>query len=143
MWVAPSGDMLISEDGATFHSHRTGWTHDYGGGASCAGGVGAKKLTVLTQVLGRDGHSWYTVSGSKFSAGPAQANPLRTISTRPAYLGHAYRTVATATLVVRNGHAGCSLTNTVWAASASRRQRLQAVRVSARGLLRGVGAGEY
>ena len=109
---APNYPCSVTAYGATFHSHRTGWTQDYGGGTSCAGGVGAKTLTILTQVLGQDGHSWYTISGSKFTAGPAQANPLRTISTRPAYLGHAYRTVATARLVVPNGHAGCSLSNT-------------------------------
>ena len=33
------------------------------------------------------------------------------IRNRAAYLGHGYRTVATAKRVVPNGHAGCSLNN--------------------------------
>jgi hypothetical protein len=33
------------------------------------------------------------------------------IRNRAAYSGHGYRTVAIATLVVPNGHAGCSLNN--------------------------------
>ena len=109
---APGYPCSVTAYGPTFHSHRSGWTQDYGAGTSCAGGVGVKTLTVYAQVLGNGGHTWYTISGSKFTAGPAQANPLRTISNRPAYLGHAYRTVATAKLVVPNGHAGCSLSNT-------------------------------
>ena len=69
-------------------------------------------LTVHAQVLGQDGRTWYTISGSRFTAGPTRGSPLRTISNRAAYLGHAYRTVATAKLVVPNGHAGCSISNT-------------------------------
>jgi hypothetical protein len=98
--------------GATFHSHRSGWTQDYGGGVSCAGGVGEKTLTISNQVLGQDGRTWHTISGSTFTNGPIQRNPLRMIRNRPAYLGHAYRVATTARLVVPNGHAGCSLTNT-------------------------------
>lgn len=98
--------------GATFHSHRSGWTQDYGGGVSCAGGVGEKTLTISNQVLGQDGRTWHTISGSTFTNGPIQRNPLRMIRNRPAYFGHAYRVATTARLVVPNGHAGCSLTNT-------------------------------
>jgi hypothetical protein len=98
--------------GATFHSHRSGWTQDYGGGVSCAAGVGEKTLTISDQVLGQDGRTWHTIIGSTFTNGPIQQNPLRMIRNRPAYLGHAYRVVTTAKLVVPNGHAGCSLTNT-------------------------------
>ena len=98
--------------GPTFHSPRSGWTQDYGAGVSCAGGVGVKTMTVSDQVLGQDGHTWHTISGSTFTGGPVTGNPLRIRRNRAAFLGHAYRVLATAKLVVPNGHAGCSLTNT-------------------------------
>ena len=98
--------------GPTFHSHKSRWTQDYGGGASCRGGVGVKTMTISDQVLGKDGRTWHTISGSTFTAGPVSSNPLRMIQGRAAFLGHAYRALATAKLVVPNGHAGCSLTNT-------------------------------
>ncbi|MGZ4215035.1 MAG: hypothetical protein ACXVHB_02420 [Solirubrobacteraceae bacterium] len=98
--------------GPTFHSHRSGWTQDYGGGVSCAGGVGVKTMTVSDQVLGNHGHTWYTISGSTFTGGPTGSNPLRMRRNRSAFLGHAYRALVKAKLVVPNGHAGCSLTNT-------------------------------
>jgi hypothetical protein len=109
---APGYPCSLTAYGPTFHSSASGWTQDYGGGTSCASGVGVKTLTVSLQVLGQDGRTWYTINGSTVTAGPTSANPLRTIKTRPAYLGHVYRTAAIAKLVVPNGHAGCSLNNT-------------------------------
>jgi hypothetical protein len=108
---APNYPCSATAYGPTFHSSASGWTQDYGGGTSCAGGVGTKSVTVYEQVLGQDGHTWYTIAGSRFTAGPINGNPLRTWGDRPAYLGHGYRTVVVAKLVVPNGHAGCSLTN--------------------------------
>ena len=87
---------------------------DYGGGISSNRGVGTKTLTISVQVLGRDGRTWYTITGSTSTGGPVSGNPLRLASNRPAFLGHVYRTVATARLVVPNGHAGCSLSNTCY-----------------------------
>jgi hypothetical protein len=69
-------------------------------------------MTISDQVLGSNGRTWYTISGSTFTGGPTGSNPLRMIRNRPAFLGHAYRVLATTKLVVPNGHAGCSLTNT-------------------------------
>ena len=109
---APGYPCSVTAYGPTFHSTSRGWTQDYGAGASCANGVGLKQLTLSEQVLGPQGGTWYTISGSTFGAGPTRANPLRVLGNRPAYLGHVYRTVATAKLVVPNGHAGCSLSNT-------------------------------
>ena len=63
-------------------------------------------------MLGPDGHAWYTITGSAVTYGARTINPLRVIHHRPAYFGHAYRTVATVKFVVPHGHAGCSLTNT-------------------------------
>jgi hypothetical protein len=97
--------------GPTFHSKAGGWTQDYGAGTSCLGGVGTKTLTVANQVLGQNRHTWFTISGSAVKGGPTTGNPLRLRRTRAAHLGHAYRTIVGATLVVPNGHAGCSLTN--------------------------------
>lgn len=101
--------------GPTFHTPADAhgaWTMSYGAGTSCQGGVGVKTLTVSAQVLGQDGHTWYTITGSTITYGPRTNNPLRIIRNRIAYLGHVYRTVATATVVAPNGHAGCSLSNT-------------------------------
>jgi hypothetical protein len=102
----------ITAYGPTFHSQHGGWTQDYGGGVSCTGGVGTKTLTISDQVLGQDGRTWHTISGSTFTAGPVTGNPLRMRRTRSAVLGHEYRVVVKTKLVVPNGHAGCSLTNT-------------------------------
>jgi hypothetical protein len=102
----------VTAYGPTFKHNGGGWKQAYGGGTSCTQGVGRKMLTVSAQVLGGNGHSWFTIKGSRTTAGPTDGNPLRIIRHRPAFLGHGYRTVASAKLVVPNGHAGCSLTNT-------------------------------
>jgi hypothetical protein len=109
---APGYPASATAYGPTFNSSSRGWTMVYGGGTSVFHGLGVKTLTMSAQVLGPDGRTWYTITGSKTTAGPISGNPLRMISSRPAYLGHVYRTVATAKLVVPNGHAGCSLNNT-------------------------------
>ena len=109
---APGYPCSVTAYGPTFHSSSKGWTQDYGAGTSCTQGVGVKTLHVSEQVLGPDGRTWYTITGSTFTAGPTGGNPVRLRRTRAAYLGHAYRAVATAKLVVPNGHAGCSLNNT-------------------------------
>lgn len=98
--------------GPTFNSKGSNWSQDYGGGTSCSGGVGEKTLKIYDQVLGQNGHTWFTLSGSTFTTGPSKANPVRMKRNRSAELGHNYRAVATAKLVVPNGHAGCSLNNT-------------------------------
>ena len=98
--------------GPTFTTPSSGWSQKYGGGTSCVYGLGRKKLTISDQVLGQSGHTWYTIKGSKFTTRPTDGSPVRMIRTLPATLGHAYRAVAAATLVVPNGHAGCSITNT-------------------------------
>lgn len=102
----------VTAYGPTFRSPAGGWIGAYGGGTSCSGGVGEKTLTVYEQVRGPGGHRWFTISGSTVVVGPSETNPLRVIRHRRAFLGHEYRTVASARLVVPNGHAGCSLTNT-------------------------------
>ena len=102
----------VTAHGPTFNFKGSVWNQNYGGGTSCTRGVGRKSLTIIAQVLGPDGHTWFTITGSTFTPGVTNANPLRGIRNRPAFLGHVYRTVAVAKLVVPNGHAGCSLNNT-------------------------------
>lgn len=109
---APSYPCSVTAYGPTFNTHASVWNQNYGGGVSCASGVGQKSLTISDQVLGQGGHTWFTISGSTFTAGPINGNPLRMIRNRPAYLGHVYRTATVAKMVVPNGHAGCSMTNT-------------------------------
>jgi hypothetical protein len=109
---APTYPCSVTAYGPTFHSHSGRWTQDYGGGTSCAGGVGTKTLTVYDQVLGQDGKTWHTISGSNFTDGPTTGNPLHIKLNRAAHLGHVYRTFVSAELVVPNGHAGCSLSGT-------------------------------
>jgi hypothetical protein len=102
----------VTAYGPTFHNNSAGWNQDYGGGTSCSGlGVVPKTLTISDQVLAPNGRTWITISGSTFQAA-SNGNPLHAKGNRVAFLGHAYRAVATAQLVVPNGHAGCSLTNT-------------------------------
>jgi hypothetical protein len=103
----------VTVSGPSFHVRSKRWTQDYGGGTSCEGGVGTKTLTIYAQVLGQNGRTWFTISGSRFAAGPTNGSPLRLTRSRSASLGHVYRSVATATLTnVPNGHAGCSLSGT-------------------------------
>jgi hypothetical protein len=103
----------VSAYGPTFHVKGGSWTQDYGGGTSCASALGgvSKTLTISDQVLAPNGHSWVTLGGSTFDAS-TNGNPVHAKGNRDAVLGHSYRAVATAKLVVPNGHAGCSLTNT-------------------------------
>lgn len=109
---APGYPCSVTAYGPTFNTAAGGWNQNYGGGTSCSGGVGVKTVTVSAQVVGQDGRTWYTIAGSTFTVGPSSGNPLRARHTRAAYLGHGYRTVVTAKLVVPNGHAGCSMNNT-------------------------------
>jgi hypothetical protein len=109
---APRYPCSVTAYGPTFNSNASGWNQNYGGGTSCTAGVGSKTLTIFDQVLGQDGHTWFKISGSTFTAGPSHSNPVRMKRNRDASLGHSYRAVAVAKLVVPNGHAGCSITNT-------------------------------
>ena len=79
----------VTAYGPTFNFKGSNWNQNYGAGASCAGGVGQKSLTVSDQVLGADGHTWFTISGSSFTAGPTSGNPLHALRNRHAVLGHA------------------------------------------------------
>ena len=94
--------------GPTYNVKRGVWSMHYGGGTSCADGIGQKSLTVYVQTLGTLNGTphWYTVSGTTAGAGPSAALFVRQIHARPAYLGHIYRVVAVARLVLPNAYAG-------------------------------------
>ena len=108
---APGYPCSATAYGPTYKSSRHHWHQLDGAGVSCGGGVGIKTLTLSVQVLGPAGHRWFTLPTATVTVGPTSANPVRLIRTRPALLGHEYRTVVAARLVVPNGHAGCSFTN--------------------------------
>jgi hypothetical protein len=94
--------------GPTYRTKPGNWFMYYGGGTSCVSGIGQKSLTVYVQTMGKlNGKPhWYTVFGTGLTSGPTTAVHLRRIGTREAYLGHQYRVVAVATLVVPNAYAG-------------------------------------
>ena len=99
-------DCSVTAYGPTFSANLKVMT--YGGGTSCGHGVGVRQLTVSEQVHGANGH-WYTITGSTLARPFTHHNPLRVFASRASLLGHAYRTIATASLIVPNGFAGCSL----------------------------------
>lgn len=103
----------VTAYGPTFSSNLQSFR--YGGGTSCKGGIGLRALTIWAQVRGAQG-KWWTIQGSENSVGSAtgyspavSTNPVRKFASRPALLGHVYRTEAEAHLTVPNGFAGCSL----------------------------------
>jgi hypothetical protein len=98
----------VTAYGATLGVKPGNWFMYYGGGTSCARGIGQKSLTVYVEVMGTTSGKahWYTVWGTGLTTGPSSAVHVRLINTRQAYLGHEYRVVAVATLVLPNGYAG-------------------------------------
>ncbi|MGZ4168635.1 MAG: hypothetical protein ACXVR1_14470 [Solirubrobacteraceae bacterium] len=83
-------------------------TMTYGGGTSCAGGVGAKTIDVVPQVFNRiNGKAlWFNISLAGLYQGPVSANPLRLGATRPAVDGHAYRVLVVARVLLPDGRVG-------------------------------------
>jgi len=98
----------VTAYGPTYGVKPGNWFMYYGGGTSCANGIGQKSLTVYVQTMGTMNGKphWYTVFGTGLTTGPSSAVNVRLINTRQAYLGHEYRVVAVATLVLPNAYAG-------------------------------------
>jgi len=65
----------------------------YGGGVSCAGGVGQKTVNVVPEVRKLvNGHEhWYVIGGIGLYQGPTPANPLRVTGRTTSVAGHVYR----------------------------------------------------
>jgi hypothetical protein len=98
----------VTAFGPIFRFTSNGIMMRYGGGTSCRRSLGRRELTVDVQVRGAHGR-WFNINGAHLQAGPTTHSPLRLFASRPALLGHVYRTKAAAFMVVPNGHAGCSL----------------------------------
>ena len=65
----------------------------YGGGVSCAGGVGQKTVNVVPEVgkaVNGQQH-WYVIGGIGLYQGPTPVNPLRVSGTTSFVAGHVYR----------------------------------------------------
>ncbi len=77
----------------------------YGGGVSCAKGVGQKTLDVVPQVYRVvNGHKlWYSISLVGLYQGPTPANPLRLNSQTRAVAGHIYRVLVYGRVTLSNG----------------------------------------
>ena len=65
----------------------------YGGGVSCAGGVGAKTIDVVPQVhnVVNGKPLWFNISLAGLYQGPTPINPLRLTGTTTYVPGHTYR----------------------------------------------------
>jgi hypothetical protein len=74
----------------------------YHGGVSCAGGVGVKTLDVVPQVFRAGPHlrRWRSLSLVGRYQGPTAINPLRLTAGTPAVLGHIYRLLVYARVVI-------------------------------------------
>ena len=84
----------------------------YGGGVSCAGGVGQKTLDVVPQVYNARNGRWFTISLAGLYQGPAPVNPLRLGTDRAAVIGHVYRVLVYGRATLPNG-------KTAWATACS------------------------
>ena len=81
---------------------------NYGGGLSCAQGVGQKTLDVVPQVYRVvNGHKlWYSISLIGLYQGPTAVNPLRLSSQTRAVAGHIYRLLVYGRVTLSNGQLG-------------------------------------
>lgn len=94
----------------------SGITMNYGGGVSCASGAGLKTLHVYVEVQAHNNPlEYFIVSGSSRRAGPVPINPLRISLARTAFLGHAYRVVAVATVTLNGKSTGAAAVSRTWA----------------------------
>ena len=84
----------------------------YGGGVSCAGGVGQKTLNVVPQVYNSRNGRWFSLSDAGLYQGPAPVNPLRLGADGAAVIGNVYRVLAYGRVTLPNG-------KTAWATACS------------------------
>jgi hypothetical protein len=80
----------VTERGPVFSIVNGSYMMKYGGGVSCAGGVGERTLDVAAQVAKylHGKNIWFNISLSGLYQGPTGINPLRLSTGRSAYLGH-------------------------------------------------------
>jgi hypothetical protein len=77
----------------------------YGGGVSCAGGVGQKTVNLVPEVAKLvNGHErWYVIGGVGVYQGPTPANPLRVSGSASFVQGHVYRLLVYGGVRMANG----------------------------------------
>ncbi len=77
----------------------------YGGGLSCAGGVGQKTVDVVPEVrkLVNGREHWYILGGAGLYQGPTPTNPLRVTGTTALAGGHVYRLLVYGSVVLPHG----------------------------------------
>lgn len=85
----PGPSCSVTASPPVFRSSRRGWVMVYGGGVSCADGLGEKTLQVCGQV--KHGSKWFTIKASCVARGPLASNPVRVKDQTIVFLGHAYR----------------------------------------------------
>ena len=77
----------------------------YGGGVSCAGGVGEKTVNVVPEVgkaVNGQQH-WYVIGGIGLYQGPTPVNPLRVSGTASFVAGHVYRLLVYGGVILPDG----------------------------------------
>ena len=82
----------------------------YGGGVSCAGGVGEKTVNVVPEVRRVvDGHEhWSVIGGVGLYQGPTPGNPLRVSGSTSFVRGHVYRLLVYGGITVADGKASAT-----------------------------------
>lgn len=92
-------------------------TMSYGGGVSCAGGVGQKTANVVPEVrkFVNGQEHWYVIGGIGLYQGPTPVNPLRVTGSAGFVAGHVYRLLVYGRVVLPDGRtasttvcSGCS-----------------------------------
>jgi hypothetical protein len=81
------------------------FTMTYGGGVSCAGGIGEKTIDVLPQVFNNVNGKplWFDISLVGQYQGPTPITPLRLSASAPAVASHQYRLLVYGQVTLANG----------------------------------------
>ena len=89
----------------SFTTVRGVYTMNYGGGTSCANGVGRRTLDVVPQVfnLVNGKPLWFSIGGEGLFQGPTPVSPLRLSRARTAVRGHVYRVLVYGQVTMPNG----------------------------------------
>jgi len=90
---------------ATFTLSSSARTMTYGGGVSCAGGVGAKTIDVVPQVYNvvNGKPLWFSIGLVGLYQGPTPINPLRLTGTTTYVPSHTYRLLVYGQVTMPNG----------------------------------------
>ena len=81
------------------------YTMSYGGGVSCAGGIGKKTIDVVPQVFNKVNGKllWFDISLIGRYQGPTPVNPLRVSASTPVAATHRYRLLVYGQVTLANG----------------------------------------